>query len=1429
GCGNLTLADGGNETYIVVENVIYLAESIKAIKVTESTLSNTTFSITDNKPYHFFFEDNSVAVAGNSNELDYFSATPHGYFEEDDNRDKRNTGWVKYSYSKDGAEDVVLGSYNAPVVIDPNTGKTIQDDRLVEEDGSSRQKRYDSSYYQGEVVTNHFSFSGETGRAVSWNASGKSFFSDSAKGRGAGHYVITIAFDYCRKDEYKDGIWTKTKTFNTYYYYTFEFDVNLIESVWYYNLEPDPDGADLTETANGIYQAAQGGTMPSDAVVLGTKSTDNKYFAAEGADALFTFDENQGDVTIRIKECAEFKELEGYLFVCFKVSNGSSSIVTARKYTLSDVAKNSYTQYSEIHTVLASKDGDLEIDCDDSISVVIEKEEYCVLGNKMEVGEDNANMNAYVNAYVVITSGTNELFKGLYGGENGAYDLGLVEIRDPEEGMFRIGYNLEAIKALPNAGASATILFCTDISSAENIASSTIDSAAGPYNIARPSANPASSYMRVTATYHGAKIYGTKEGRNTYVFKNNSLAEDISGMETDTIMSIRKVSEFALEGCSSLDSLSIGKAVDTIGAGALINTQGIKEIGVDEENTYFVLYKINPNDPQYAYSGGGLYRNLGEKKVELIAFLGSNTVTEFTLPDNCISIGDYAFSHNTTLERVYLNNVVKIGKKAFYGCTSLKYIEIPAGWTPTGYVYGDSIFEGAGLESVYFTGEFRGIGQLGAAIFGENYDVTVYAEYDDGVIAEYCDAYPGHSLRLTKMTPLKDFVYQKVNGNEIEIMKYRGSSANVIVPDKIENMKVTVIGDAAFEGTSVVTVSLPSYISLIGDYAFSGCESLKELYVNSDPSIKQNLFNGHSSALIVYGITASVLDEYCESIGVAFNLGTTWGCYETDSVDDGIKITGLKNHVCNSSHKHIVIPSEIDGNLVREIAEDAFNSLTKDAKDKAMYEAIESVTIPSSVKRIGAGAFANNSSLKVLRFQNTTIDSIGASYFDATHDVICRTFGDNAALVVYASEYGSTTNVKTFCNGEGIEYHAVLNSDDYELEEINGSYAITDVTSTDASIILPDMINGKKVTEIAKFAFQSANYTAIKLGKYVTKIGEHAFDGCTDLKIVDLPDGLKTSGDLAFNGCNGLTAIFIPASVNTIGDKAFAGCTAIRTLRFLGDVKNVGDNILYGVTMTYESIGTAGSVKSVSFLQVRESATNLYNYFWTKCNVRATKVESLAIERRWEECYEYVVVSDGDDYYIEITGLKDHVCANGGHGDIYIPSMIGGISVKAVRDKAFAGVTSIRSVVFESDNFGDFTMLGKQAFSGCTLLGEVDLGPIKHVGDGAFEGCTLLSKITIPNSNVRSLSETNKAADIAGVFAGCVNLKEIVGLDGTNTLLASNGVIYWGSGDLWDARYVYDLTTEVLNLDRATSVDAKAFDSIDKSAVRIINIPETLS
>lgn len=61
-------------------------------------------------------------------------------------------------------------------------------------------------------------------------------------------------------------------------------------------------------------------------------------------------------------------------------------------------------------------------------------------------------------------------------------------------------------------------------------------------------------------------------------------------------------------------------------------------------------------------------------------------------------------------------------------------------------------------------------------------------------------------------------------------------------------------------------------------------------------------------------------------------------------------------------------------------------------------------------------------------------------------------------------------------------------------------------------------------------------------GHPVTAIGSRAFDSCTQLTGVVLPDGVRTIGAQAFRACTGLRQVLLPASVTQIAGDAFDGC-----------------------------------------------------------------------------------------------------------------------------------------------------------------------------------------------------------------------------------------------------------------------------------------------
>ena len=73
----------------------------------------------------------------------------------------------------------------------------------------------------------------------------------------------------------------------------------------------------------------------------------------------------------------------------------------------------------------------------------------------------------------------------------------------------------------------------------------------------------------------------------------------------------------------------------------------------------------------------------------------------------------------------------------------------------------------------------------------------------------------------------------------------------------------------------------------------------------------------------------------------------------------------------------------------------------------------------------------------------------------------------------------------------------------------------------------------------------------------------NAFQGCTNLWEITLPDNLSTIGDAAFANCKSLNSIILPENIVSIGDSSFMNCKALSTLLFEPNSKLqiIGGNI----------------------------------------------------------------------------------------------------------------------------------------------------------------------------------------------------------------------------------------------------------------------------
>lgn len=306
--------------------------------------------------------------------------------------------------------------------------------------------------------------------------------------------------------------------------------------------------------------------------------------------------------------------------------------------------------------------------------------------------------------------------------------------------------------------------------------------------------------------------------------------------------------------------------------------------------------------------------------------------------------------------------------------------------------------------------------------------------------------------------------------------------------------------------------------------------------------------------------------------------------------------------------KVVVVPEYIDGYKVTSIGEFAFKDCT------ALTEAVVSDTVTS----IGKGAFAGCTSLENVKLSdNTTYIADNAfmgccSLKSITLPANLKTIGDYAfcncgltkvaipegvtdignkafygcSLLNSASVPASVTNVGTdifggcasdlyisgyskavreYAEEKGIEFSSPVEDFKYKILD-NGTVEITFYNDKNTDVVIPETIEGRKVTSIGEMAFTASKVTSVVVPDSVTEIKYLAFALCDSLTNITLPENLYYIGVDAFAHCGKLAKIEIPAKTEHIMDSAFNGCRSLTEVTFPEGLKTIGKNSFYGCT-----------------------------------------------------------------------------------------------------------------------------------------------------------------------------------------------------------------------------------------------------------------------
>ena len=240
----------------------------------------------------------------------------------------------------------------------------------------------------------------------------------------------------------------------------------------------------------------------------------------------------------------------------------------------------------------------------------------------------------------------------------------------------------------------------------------------------------------------------------------------------------------------------------------------------------------------------------------------------------------------------------------------------------------------------------------------------------------------------------------------------------------------------------------------------------------------------------------------------------------------------------------------------------------------------------------------------------------------------------------------------------------------------------------------------------------------------VTAIAPKAFEGCTALRRVILPQGLKVIGEMAFSGCIHLSQLVIPGSVARVGTLAFAKCAGLTRVRIEPGVQALGPSCFSKCT-SLTRVDVPGSLVSfgggVFFGCGRQLC--LYGAQDSQAQQYA-KINGVAYDSEsWKED-EALVFEEQEDGTLVVTGPREEKPER-----IEIPSEICGRRIVGIAPKAFFACGTLSQLSIGAN----VREIGESAFFGCrSLTGIVFERGLERVGDSAFAGCEGLTQVTLP-------------------------------------------------------------------------------------------------
>lgn len=473
--------------------------------------------------------------------------------------------------------------------------------------------------------------------------------------------------------------------------------------------------------------------------------------------------------------------------------------------------------------------------------------------------------------------------------------------------------------------------------------------------------------------------------------------------------------------------------------------------------------------------------------------------------------------------------------------------------------------------------------------------------------------------------PLSSLSYTS-DGSSITITSCNTSvSGDVSIPDTIEGLPVTWLGEKAFIGCSQITkltipegvividvkcffncwniqefvlpstlkafgyqafrtcrsmesITFPSQIKTIPDFLFLGCTSLKTVNIHSGiTTIGRNAFD-ECTALEYLTIPGSVksIPSQCfvdctALISVTFGEGVEsinnsafTNCTSLSSIHIPASLTNIGTSLKSAANLEY-ITAEASSTTYQAVDNVLYN------KDLTQLVAVPrgrsgSYTIPDSVTSIISGSISNCSLLTELTIGTGLLSMDGSELNGCSALTSVLVAAGHTTLASDGTSVTDNTLATLYFIAPGYSGAYVLAPNITSLAD----YALNNrdlLTSFTANHNL-DSIG------IGALAYCD-QLTTISLFGSVNSLSSECFRNNSSLSLINFPNNITELPASALQSCTQLTQVSLPDSLITVGDNAFSGCTALQTVN-LDKLTSIGNSAFKNCqTLTSVTFNTA--------------------------------------------------------------------------------------------------------------------------------------------------------------------------------------------------------------------------------------------------------------